>query len=457
MLAAVTGFGADVVAAVRKSFAPLLRRGAGAAWRALETEGRLHDDAVPPDLELPWAFATTLATALVSEEQDEEQDESHGGRARAEALRRHYLDLMPRQRVVQLATRDEPNATLLHTRLDLARMPRLRGALEGLYRVLEEADVDPAAALPAPSPAELTERFPTIARLHASAHYGGFMPLLHGTPADLARAARGLAGGGRPAVLAVQGAIDRHLVAPIIHELAHLGRHRRALLPLYLDECVAGHLGVLAHPPFAYPGPDDADGLFCAPWFAQIGQALARAIGLGPLVRAHAGVARWQDVLPAGFLDAALRRGWQEYLDRRGPHFLSDGFRPEPWLALIAGIRDGGPADDDAADGRILADALRAMCLENTIEAGAHVVRTLPPGAPVRVDVPGRRIVTAARSADPAPPAYFLPPAIVRRLEALGITELSTNLSDAGQIPGLAAVLARPDLCRLGPWRASFS
>jgi hypothetical protein len=41
--------------------------------------------------------------------------------------------------------------------------------------------------------------------------------------------------------------------------------------------------------------------------------------------------------------------------------------------------------------------------------------------------------------------------------EALGITELSTNLTDPEEILALVAVLGRPDLCRLYPWRASFS
>jgi hypothetical protein len=97
------------------------------------------------------------------------------------------------------------------------------------------------------------------------------------------------------------------------------------------------------------------------------------------------------------------------------------------------------------------------MCLENTIEDGAHVVRTRAPSAPVRVEVAAQRITTSPRGADPAPPGHFLPPAVVRRLEALGITELSTNLTDPEEIPALVAVLGRPDLCRLTPWRASFS
>src|SRR5262249_27534960 len=161
----------------------------------------------------------------------------------------------------------EPNATLLHTHLEGARLPRLGAALARLYALVEAAGVDPAAALPARSPAALLDEFPTVARLYAATHYGGFMPLLYctppdaaprrppcGRPADLARAARSLEG------CDVQTVIDRHLCAPLVHELAHFGRRRRGLLPLYLDECVAGHIGVVVHPAFAYPTDRDDDG-----------------------------------------------------------------------------------------------------------------------------------------------------------------------------------------------------
>src|SRR5262249_19541790 len=177
------------------------------------------------------------------------------------------------------------------------------------------------------------------------------------------------------------------------------------------------------HPAFAYPTQHDADAIYATPWFAQVGQALARVAGLAALVRAHAGAADWREVLPAGFLDDALAAGWSEYLERRGPHFLSDSFRPEPWLARIF---ERGVAPDDDADEAILADALRAMCLENRVEGGAYVVRTRPPPGPVVVDVAARRVTTALRAgtADTVAPSYFLPPTLARRLEAHGIKEL---------------------------------
>jgi len=443
MLGAVAGL-ADEAERVAAGFAPALAAATQAAWRELAARGRLHADAAPPDGELPWAFREMLASAIAVEERE--------GSERAALLRRHYLELMPRQRVEQMATTAEPNATLFHTRLDAARLPRLRAALDRLYALVEGAGVDPARALPAATPEALLVNFPTVARLYAVTHYGGFMPLLYGTPADLARAAVDLTDVQSDA----QTAIDRHLTAPIVHELAHFGRRRRGLLPLYLDECVAGHVGVLAHPAFAYPTEADVDALYASPWFAQVGQALARVVGTPALVRAHAGAADWRDVLPDGFLDEALAAGWNEYVERRGPHFLSDSFRPDPWLARI--LAHEAPPDDEA-DEAILADALRAMCLENRVEAGAYVVSTRPPPGPIVVDVAARRVTTPLRAgtADTVPPAYFVPPAVARRLEALGIKALSVEIDDPGKILALAAVLRRAVLHELGPWRASFS
>jgi hypothetical protein len=99
------------------------------------------------------------------------------------------------------------------------------------------------------------------------------------------------------------------------------------------------------------------------------------------------------------------------------------------------------------------------MCLENRIEAGAYVVRTKAPPAPVVVDVAARRVSTALRpgTADTVGAAYVFPPALARRLEAHGIKELSVEIDDPAKIPALVAVLRRPDLHDLSPWRASFS
>jgi hypothetical protein len=258
------------------------------------------------------------------------------------------------------------------------------------------------------------------------------MPLLYGYPADLAFFARALA------VASPVEVIDRHLVAPLVHELAHLAPSRGGGLPLYLDECVAGHLGVLALPELAYPAPGEDNGLFAAPWIAQVGRALARVVGLAPLLRAHAGVAAWSDVVLPALLGSLVELGWREYLEARAPHFLSDNLHPARWLALIYAAP---PPEDAAEDAAHLGDALRAMCLDNHQVELAYRVRTRPPPHPIRVDLAAGWMTTPGGPHDPAGLGYHLPPAWARRVHASGISEFFIDLRDPGAIPEVATVL----------------
>src|SRR5262249_14422924 len=148
--------------------------------------------------------------------------------------------------------------------LEWAQLPRLARAIDRLYAVLASADV-PGAVLGAPSADAFRARTPTLAALHERTHYGGFMPLLYGYPAD-----PGYFPSHGPSPRAT---IDRYLTAPIVHELCHLDRDREAIEPPHLDECVAGWLGVYVHPELAYPSAG-GDAIFAAPWLAQVGQAI---------------------------------------------------------------------------------------------------------------------------------------------------------------------------------------
>jgi hypothetical protein len=386
---------------------------------------------------VPWAFGEMLAAALA--------EERRAGGPRGEVLRRHYFEIMPSLRAAQLDPGKPPQSVLFHTRLDLARLPRLGAALDRLYALLARAGVPAERALPARAPAELLERFPTLADLYPQTYYGGFMPLLYGYPADLDGFARDLPAHG------ALGVIDRHLTAPLVHELAHFSPRRRALLPLYLDECVAGHLGVRVLPELAYPAPGDDNGLFAAPWLAQVGQALVRRFGLEAVVRAHAGVTDWSEVLPAGFLEGALRLGWDDYLRDRGTHFLSDNFNPDPWLKLIylAEPRTREelerlcwsqiavpPGDERPDDVEVIADALRACCLENFQLDRSYRVRARP--ATVRIDLAACRAVAPGGPHDPPELAHHVPPAWARRL---GTHVITVDIRDPAEIPARAAVV----------------
>jgi SAM-dependent methyltransferase len=450
---------ADREEEVARELAAALAATAHAAWHELERAGDLLDApraAGPPRLAFPAALAHTLARAVAHERA--EGGASASASERAAALVRHYTELMPRARVALLASRAEPAATLFHASLDWARLPRLGAALDRLHALLADAGADPAAATGAPSAAAFRARTPTLAALYERTCYGGVMPLLYGGAADLAyfRARADAAG------LDVHGAIDRYLTAPIVHELCHFGPAREALLPLHLDECVAGWLGVHVHPELAYPAPDHDDALFAAPWLSQIGQAIARAFGVRAVIRAHAGAARWAAAVPAPFVAVAARLGWDDWRSRRTLHFLSDTLDPDPWVNLALAAGAGLPLgdhtlgslarlppaafaalpDDPTFDLAIVTDGLRAMCLESARVDGSFRTQARLPGAPITVDATTGRI-TGAHPSEllGRPPRYWLPPAVCARITTTGRAGYSLRLGSLAALPAAAAAL----------------
>ena len=441
----------------RRELEATLAATGAAAWHELDGAGALLDTARaagPPRL----SFAAPLSRSLSRAIAHERAEGTPAARDRATALVRHYADLMPRARVALLASRAEPAATLFHTRLDWDRLPRLSAALDRLHALLDESGADAAAATGAPSAAAFRARTPTLAALYERTHYGGSMPLLYGGPADLAYFhARADADG-----LDLHALIDRYLTAPLVHELCHFAPSRAAALPLHLDECVAGFLGVHVHPEFAYPAPGHDDAIFAAPWLSQIGQAIARAFGLPAVVRAHAATPPAEPALPRSFLDAAARFGWDDWLARRTLHFLSDTLDPAPWvgLALAAGAGRSlssvslsdlarlPPAafaalpDDPAFDLAIVTDGLRAMCLHNTRISGSFRTRTRLPDAPITIDAATGRISTPPRGdAIAIAPHYWLPPAVCARITAAGGTACELHLGSLAALPEAAVAL----------------
>lgn len=424
-------------------------RGAGAALAAttgLAAIARPIADALDARIaprRWPAALRTMLAHALALE----------GSSERAAQLVRHYAELMPAQRAAQLASADAPGAALLHAPIDWARLPRLSRALDRLFALVGSAA---PRALGAPSADAFRASTPTLAALYARTHYGDVMPLLYGNPADLAYF---VAHGGGDA----HATIDRYLTIPVLHELCHFASDRDALQPLHLDECVAGWLGVYVEPEFAYPAEGHDDAIYAAPWLAQVGQAIARAFGIAPVVRAHAGAAPWDAVLPKRFVDAAARLGWADWCERRSLHFLSDTLRPEPWVALalaaasgralagetpssLARIPLGSLADDlpadPAFDRAIVEDALRAMCLDNVRVDGSFRARTRVPDAPISIDAASARVSTSRRGEiDTCAPRYWLPPSVVARLAACGLAGYELRLASVAAIPEIAAAV----------------
>ncbi|MBL9014519.1 MAG: hypothetical protein JNL83_10105 [Myxococcales bacterium] len=400
------------------------RRPRGSGARFAEATGLAAEArAIEPELasvELPGPLLLELSHALALERREREV-------VREADLRRHYLELMPAQRAAQVA-RPGP---LLSAPLDWSRLPRMTRAIDRLFAVLADADVAAEPALGAATAAAFRARTPTLAVLYARTHYASAMPLLYGNDADLAYFT---AHGGPDAM----SAIDRYLTTPMLHELCHLSPTRDALHPLHLDECVAGWLGVHVHPEFAYPAEGHDDAIFAAPWLSQIGQAIVRAFGMRAVVRGHAGAEPWDRALPAAFVDAVARRGWEDWRARRTLHFLSDTMDPAPWVELALGHRPLAP--DAAADRGIVEDALRAMCLENVRIEGSFRARTRLPEAPITIDAPAGWVVGTRRGeVDTVAPRYWLPPDVAARLGGVHVLELARI---AAIPPAAAAICA---------------
>jgi hypothetical protein len=346
-----------------------------AELRGRDDELRAISERLPP--EVPRPLGRLLSASLLVE------DEAHAAR-----LRQHYLQLMPAMREEQL------RAPLFHTPLPWDELPHLSAGIDALFALLAEAGL-PARVLGCDSPAALRDSAPTLHALYPRTHYGALMPLLYGYPADLRHLDRA------PGTLTAR--IDRFLAGPILHELLHFEREREAIFPGYLDECLTGWLTVRIAPGFAYRA--DGEGpVFAAHWFAQVGLAFERAVGIVSLLRAHVGAAPWTEVLPPGLTERLAERGWADLRANKWLHFLSDNFAPQPWLALILdGARSESPLDE-----RIAAEALRAMCMRNTVVDHHHVVIAEPPGA-VTVDLDEGVCHRPARAGDPAPPWHWLP------------------------------------------------
>lgn len=448
-------FGLGDAALTRASLDARLDAAGAEVAAALAADGELIAGYARPRLALPPDFGALLERAL----RLEEAEQAPGWEARVETLLTHYLDLMPAMRTRQVATSAEPNATLFHTPLDPARLPRLRAGLDGLFALVAGAGVAPSRVFGVADVDGLFASRPTLADLYARTYFAGAMPILYGFPADLAAARAELDRGDD-----AHAVIDRRFAAPLVHELSHLHRDRVPLSPPYLDECVAGHLGVLALPELEIPATGEDNALYMAPWFAHTGRTVARVVGRDALIRAHAGAVLWAEVLPGGLGDAWDALGWEDYTSRRGVHFLGDPFDPEPWLKALflaaagalpetpgraalavipwAAVPIGPP---DAADVDLLAAALRAACLRPSLEGGAYRVRRARARGPVVVDLEACvvRVDAPPDPLEPVPLSLLAPPALAAALRHRGHRTLRVPAFDADEAAAVAAEIAR--------------
>jgi hypothetical protein len=247
-----------------------------------------------------------------------------------EALQLHYGAAMPALRKRQL----EGGAPAFVARLRLSRMPRLREALDRLFAAVSGAKLSCAACLGAATPRELVEDR-TLAEVYAGCHFGGAMPMLYASPADLVAVA------GDPLEV-----IDARLVGPLVHELSHF-RAEDPPAPANVHEALAAFIGSEVWPAQVWP-ERALDGIPGAAYFAAVGGWIARAVGETGALRIQAGVLDLRDALGPRCSEALRCYGFLPFLETGAPHLLSDAFHPGRWWKLIDLHRDDARAQDFA-------------------------------------------------------------------------------------------------------------
>lgn len=394
---------------------------------------------------LPEPLARFLARACQLErEQGSADAENH--------LLAYYLEWLPNLRIRSLSADVEPAQTLFHTPVDLDAMPLLRSVV-GRYEQLLRLT---GSATRAPISPDWFNGAPTLAELFAHTFYGPAMPMLYCNPNDMAAYLRELEAG-----CSASEVIDRRLTGPLSHELMHFGKERHTLMPLLLDECIAGYLGVLLCPTLAFPQPGDDNAMLGAHWFSQVGQALVRCFGLNAVVNAQSGAVGWNDVLPLGLVDRLADLGWAQYVRTRDSSFLCENTRPTPWIKAFYLARNGRSVDDlsladldavpwtdlrvgapEPMDWDMLCDGLRAMCTHSRLVDGCYRVTAQPPDGPIQIDVSSCEIGRDGPVADePAAPRHLFPPHLAADLATAGVTKITVLLNDLERLEDAAAAI----------------
>lgn len=408
----------------------------------------------PPDAErspfaaltLPASVAEVLALTIA-------EAEAAGLPEHARALSLHYLEGLPRARLEQLLTTSGPAAWLFHTPAPWSSMPRLVSGLERLFALLSTHGLDPARALGATSAEALLARHRTLAELYSATYYGRLLPMFQAFKDDLAALWREV---GEASPEARWAAVDQRLATAIQHEILHFRPSAEAIFPPYLAEAFAGHIGWVIDRWVACPEPGRDDAVVGWAWFAQVGEAFARAFGDGALVAGQSGLLPWREALPAALVDACERLGWEAYRAHRRVDFHPDTTRPDRWARLAYAARRGLDVDrlaladldrlaapdlylppDPARDHAMLVNALEAACTASTLVASSWRVTRRPPDGPVVVD-PERGVLAipprAPTSGAVTPTLYALPPVPLRA---------TTVVIEDASPPALEAVATR--------------
>jgi hypothetical protein len=366
-----------------------------------------------PDGWPPFALPGSLLTTLV---QAAEKN------ACPEVAIDYYTRNMPSLLVEQQRPDDRARQLLWSP---IGQAPRLREALTGMFRVLDEEQIDATAFTGAASAGELLRLRPTVAALYAHSLFGTGLPLLGAYPGERAAYDADLDGDW-------DAVIDLRLSGNLVHELCHGPSlaHREHPLPWMIAEAAAITLGVAARAAHVFPEVS-GEAVPGVSLFVCVGSALARRWGRGGLFRLLAGapLAEVAGERAAVVLEACA---WQDWLARRQPPFVVHALSALEWIKLaeLAPPPDGDLLKLAAATPwsslpwwreevfsvEEVEEMLAALC---QVHVAQPAFRTNP-GEPGRlfIDVANCRISTEKRAESVfAEPAFWLvPPPMARRL-----------------------------------------
>lgn len=324
-------------------------------------------------LELPDALLGFLAKVMV-------ELETLGRHDLVMSLELLYTDTMPLTLAAQLAGLEPRCPWLMHEVLPLDTMPRLSSSLRHLRDALDRAATThglPRAVLPWETwfdgPLSLGQLYPTT-------FFGGLQPLFGTTPAVLEQLAA------TPPATRAQ-AFDDLLGPAILHEFLHFGRDRVPLFPPYLDEALAGGLGIVFEPRSAFPDGGEALEGFLT--FAQVGLRAIDTLGLDRVLLAQAGLIAWDELVP-DLVHRADTLYWPRFLASPAGHLHPDTDNPAPFADLFGPSRCGprasaflalrGASMCSSRPGRVVTAPCPAMTLD--FARGLAIANPPRPGAP---------------------------------------------------------------------------
>ena len=394
-----------------------------------------------PPLALPSALRESLVEAARRE-------------ACPAAVVEHYCQKMPALLVEQLRP-DDAARELLHRPLLLARLPRLRAALDGLFAALAGAGVEARALVGAETAEALIAARPTAMALYSHTLFGSGLPLLGAYPTDRAALAVELERGDADEL------VDRRWSSHLVHELCHgpAREYDGPPAPWLIAEAAATHLGAAARVAHLFP-EEAGEALRGVSLFVLVGDVMARRFGRAALWGVALGTPT-AELFGARVAQALDEAGWEDWRARQQAPFARDALGAAAWVKQIDLARAGEDATlaaagarawptlpwwsepVDEADRAMVARAVSALFVVNAMAPDFQTLPSEPPGARLWLDVEACTLRAEPRADGVfGEPAWWLfPPPLARTLAERGARRVRIEGATRGRRGAIAAAL----------------